>query len=115
MALLGDLIKLVQGELDALQRRKVSTLITMETTLTPTLTPTLTLTLTLALALTLALTRTRTRTRTLILTLTLNPVTCTKRWLCVAGFCRAKSQKRFLKCSSESRPSNSHARDEPPP
>ena len=29
-------------------------------------------------------------------------VICTKRWLCVLGFCRAKSQKRFLKCSSES-------------
>ena len=62
-----------------------------------------------ALALTLS------RTRIPILTLTLNTVTCTKRWLCVAGFCRAKSQKRFLKCSSESLPSNSHARDEPPP
>jgi hypothetical protein len=55
VALLGDLIKLVQGELDALQRRKVIALITMETTttLTLTLTPTLTLTLTLTLALTL--------------------------------------------------------------
>jgi len=31
VALLGDLIKLVQGELDGLQRRKVMNLITMET------------------------------------------------------------------------------------
>ena len=31
MALLGDLIKLVQGELEVLQRRKVMNLITMET------------------------------------------------------------------------------------
>ena len=31
VTLLGDLIKLVQGELDGLQRRKVMNLITMET------------------------------------------------------------------------------------
>ena len=54
VALLGDLIKLVQGELDGLQRRKVMMhLIAMETTLTPTLTPALPLPLTLTLALTL--------------------------------------------------------------